>query len=203
VFLQEELVKAVKTHFQENINWQKSVNSTNANKLPLDKSSKHSKDDSSDDEIEVLEEKIVNRASPVNPFGISLGHHGPSKNIRKSSVNNGSTKPSTNGISSNVTKTSVSVPIKLSKECQAKFIKALRAKGGDNLSGKAIELFSAESGGDTSLLEALKVFTDRRITKCSFVFPEKLKKKRLVKKESFGSTKRVERAGCDGCESWL
>ena len=117
----------------------------------------------------------MNRASPVNPFGISLGHHGPSKNIRKSSVNNGSTKQhSTNGTSSNVTKTSVSVPIKLSKECQAKFIKALRAKGGDNLSGNAIELFSAESGGDTSLLEALKVFTDRRITKCSFVFPEKV-----------------------------
>ena len=46
-FLHEELVKAVKTHFQENLNWQK-----NSNKVALDKSSKHSKDDSSDDDIE-------------------------------------------------------------------------------------------------------------------------------------------------------
>ena len=56
----------------------------------------------------------------------------------------------------------------------SKFIKALRAKGSDGLNGNAIELFSAESGGDPSLLEALKFFTDRRITKCSFVFPEKV-----------------------------
>ena len=46
-FLHEELVKAVKTHFQENLSWQK-----NSNKVSSDKSSKHSKDDSSDDDIE-------------------------------------------------------------------------------------------------------------------------------------------------------
>ena len=121
-----------------------------------------------------MEEKIVSRPPSTNLFGqIST------KSSRPSSIN-GSTKHSTNGTNGtsgaghHVTKTSVSVPIKLSKESQAKFIQALRAKGGDNLSGNAIELFSAESGGDTSLLEALKVFTDRRITKCSFVFPEKV-----------------------------
>ena len=46
-FLQEELVNAVKTHFQENLNWQK-----NSDKTPLDNLSKHSKDESSDDDIE-------------------------------------------------------------------------------------------------------------------------------------------------------
>ena len=122
----------------------------------------------------VLEEKIVSRPPSTNLYG----QHS-TKNSRPSSIN-GSTKHSTNvpngtsGAAHHVTKTSVSVPIKLSKESQAKFIKALRAKGGDSLNGNAIELFSAESGGDTSLLEALKVFTDRRITKCSFVFPEKV-----------------------------
>ena len=121
-----------------------------------------------------MEEKIVSRPPSANQFG-----QFSSKNSRPSSIN-GSMKHSTNGTNGtsgaghHVTKTSVSVPIKLSKESQAKFIKALRAKGGDSLSGNAIELFSAESGGDKSLLEALKVFTDRRITKCSFVFPEKV-----------------------------
>ena len=123
----------------------------------------------------MLEEKIVNRSLSANPFS-SLPIN--TINSRPSSVN-GSKKYSTNGIKvsssgGNVTKTSVSVPIKLSKEYQAKFIKALRAKGGNNLNGNAIELFSGESGVATPLLEALKAFTDRRITKCSFVFPEKV-----------------------------
>ena len=56
-------------------------------------------------------------------------------------------------------------------------MKALRAKSGDGLSGNAIELLSDEAGGDKDLLEALKVFTDRRITKCSFVFPDKVTEK--------------------------
>ena len=120
----------------------------------------------------MLEEKIVKRSTPSNPFGVSQI---PSKNQSSSSVN-GSSKHCANGLvgSSGATKTSLSVPIKLSKEWQAKFFKAMRAKGADVLSGNAIELFSAESGGDTSLLDALKGFTDRRITKCSFVFPGKV-----------------------------
>ena len=42
------------------------------------------------------------------------------------------------------------------------------------MNGNEIELFSSESGVDAPLLEALKAYTDRRITKCSFVFPEKV-----------------------------
>ena len=55
-FLQEELVNAVKTHFQENLNWQK-----NSDKTPLDNLSKHSKDESSDDDIEgiILSRKTI------------------------------------------------------------------------------------------------------------------------------------------------
>ena len=97
----------------------------------------------------------------------------------------GSTKQSTNGTSrsrgmpghvTNVTKTSVSVPIKLSKEYQSKIFNVLGAKNKQSLSGNAIELFSAENPGADNkvLLDALRAFTDRRITKCSFVFPEKV-----------------------------
>ena len=120
-----------------------------------------------------MEEKIVSRPPSANLLGKFS-----TKNSHPSSMN-GSTKHSTNGTNGSsgaghhVTKIH-NVPIKLSKESQTKFIKALRAKGGDSLSGNAIELFSAESGGDTSLLEALKVFTNHRITKCSFVFPEQV-----------------------------
>ena len=123
-----------------------------------------------------MEERIITRPPSANPFANNF-----CKNVRsRASSINGSTTHSTNGtITSSggdiqVTKTSLSVPIKLSKECQAKFIEALRAKGGESLNGNAIELFSAESGGDSSLLETLKAYTDRRITKCSFVFPEKV-----------------------------
>ena len=75
-----------------------------------------------------------------------------------------------------VTQTSVSVPIKLSKEYQSKIFNVLGAKNKQSLSGNAIELFSAENPGadDKVLLDALRAFTDRRITKCSFVFPEKV-----------------------------
>ena len=52
----------------------------------------------------------------------------------------------------------------------------LGAKNKQSLSGNAIELFSAENPGADNkvLLDALRAFTDRRITKCSFVFPEKV-----------------------------
>ena len=61
------------------------------------------------------------------------------------------------------------------KEWQKKFRKTLKEKGGsEKLSSNTIELFSSESGGDPLILEALRGFTDRRITKCSFVFPEKV-----------------------------
>ena len=94
----------------------------------------------------------------------------------------GSTKQSTNGTSrsrgmpGHVTKTSVSVPIKLSKEYQSKIFNVLGAKNKQSLSGNEIELFSAENPGADNkvLLDALRAFTDRRITKCSFVFPEKV-----------------------------
>ena len=121
----------------------------------------------------MLEEKIVSRPVSTNPFSalpINSLHSRPcSVNGPKRHGSNGSKVSG-----GNPSKTSVSVPIKLSKESQAKFIKALRAKGGDGLNGNAIELFSSESGADTSLLDALKVLTDRKITKCSFVFPEKV-----------------------------
>ena len=94
----------------------------------------------------------------------------------------GSTKQSTNGtlrsrgMPGHVTKTSVSVPIKLSKEYQSKIFNVLGAKNKQSLSGNEIELFSAENPGADNkvLLDALRAFTDRRITKCSFVFPEKV-----------------------------
>ena len=94
----------------------------------------------------------------------------------------GSTKQSTNGtlrsrgMPGHVTQTSVSVPIKLSKEYQSKIFNVLGAKNKQSLSGNAIELFSAENPGADNkvLLDALRAFTDRRITKCSFVFPEKV-----------------------------
>ena len=49
--LQDELVKAVKTHFQDSRNWQK-VYSTNVNKVPSSAAMQPPKEDSSDDEIE-------------------------------------------------------------------------------------------------------------------------------------------------------
>ena len=98
---------------------------------------------------------------------------------RPSSVH-GSTKQSTSGtlrsrgMPGHVTKTSI--PIKLSKEYQSKILNILGIKSKQCLSGNTIELFSAENIGadDKVLLDALQVFTDRRITKCSIVFPEKV-----------------------------
>ena len=131
--------------------------------------------------ILVLEEKIVSRPPSANPF--SSGQY--QKFMSRPASVHGSTKQSTNGTSrsrgmpghvTNVTKTSVSVPIKLSKEYQSKIFDVLGAKNKQSLSGNEIELFSAENPGDDNkvLLDALRAFTDRRITKCSFVFPEKV-----------------------------
>ena len=123
----------------------------------------------------VLEEKIVSRPASTNPFSSlpvnSIGSRPCSVNGPKNKCRNGRPLSSTGG---NLSKTVVSVPIKLSKENQAKFIKALRAKGGDGLNGNAIDFLASESGVGTPLLEALKKFTDRRITKCSFVYPDKV-----------------------------
>ena len=125
-----------------------------------------------------MEEKIVSRPPSANPF--SSGQYQICKS-RPASVH-GSTKQSTNGtlrsrgMPGHVTQTSVSVPIKLSKEYQSKIFNVLGAKNKQSLSGNAIELFSAENPGADNkvLLDALRAFTDRRITKCSFVFPEKV-----------------------------
>ena len=126
----------------------------------------------------MLEEKIVSRPPSANPF--SSGQY--QKCMSRPASVHGSTKQSTNGtlrsrgMPGHVTKTSVSVPIKLSKEYQSKIFNVLGAKNKQSLSGNEIELFSAENPGADNkvLLDALRAFTDRRITKCSFVFPEKV-----------------------------
>ena len=124
----------------------------------------------------MLEEKIVRRPPSANPFSSDQYQRCMP---RPSSVH-GSTKQSTSGtlrsrgMPGHVTKTSI--PIKLSKEYQSKILNILGIKSKQCLSGNTIELFSAENIGadDKVLLDALQVFTDRRITKCSIVFPEKV-----------------------------